>query len=158
MSDQSDTHWDSSTVSPKNKDLPKEALGAYKTARLYVRPIAAFHKCRSSIRFRSTAHRTKLLLLQSCFVKAKDGTKLAVDVMLPKDKPTNSPLPCVMFQARYAQDQLQRHACCIQARSCQCTPFVMTGSLLAMQPGVHRLHMNNPAGIQGGCNCAFLSD
>jgi len=36
MSDRSDTHW-SSTVPSKTKDLSKEALGAYKTARLYVR-------------------------------------------------------------------------------------------------------------------------
>lgn len=41
--------------------------------------------------------------MQSCHVKAGDGTKLAVDVLLPKDNPGNLPLPCVLFQARYGQ-------------------------------------------------------
>ncbi|KAL0052970.1 hypothetical protein WJX82_010541 [Trebouxia sp. C0006] len=74
MSDRSDTHWSSTVPPKKTKDLSKEALGAYKTARLY-----------------------------SCYVKATDGVKLAVDVMLPKDKPSNAPLPCVLFQARYTR-------------------------------------------------------
>ena len=39
--------------------------------------------------------------MQSCHVKAGDGTKLAVDVLLPKDNPGNAPVPCVLFQARY---------------------------------------------------------
>lgn len=32
----SDAHWDTG-VPPKSKDVSKEALGAYKTAKLYVR-------------------------------------------------------------------------------------------------------------------------
>ena len=45
---------------------------------------------------RKTVH----LCMQSCYVKARDGTKLAVDVLLPQDNPGNAPLPCVLFQAR----------------------------------------------------------
>ena len=55
------------------------------------------------------------LLMQSCYVKATDGIKLAIDVMLPKDKPSNAPLPCVLFQARYAKAHCQdRLAMCMQ--------------------------------------------
>ena len=36
MTERSDKHW-SDVVPPKSKDLSKEALGAYKTAKLYVR-------------------------------------------------------------------------------------------------------------------------
>ena len=39
MTERSDTHW-SDVVPPKSKDLSKEALGAYKTAKLYVRPVS----------------------------------------------------------------------------------------------------------------------
>ena len=35
-------------------------------------------------------------------MKAADGIKLAVDVLLPKDRSSNAPLPCVLFQARCA--------------------------------------------------------
>ena len=62
-------------------------------------------------------------LMQSCYVKATDGVKLAVDVMLPKDKPSNAPLPCVLFQARYARAQRQDLlAMCMQgcATFCDC--------------------------------------
>lgn len=38
--------------------------------------------------------------MQSCHVKARDGTKLAVDILLPQSNPGNAPLPCVLFQAR----------------------------------------------------------
>ena len=38
MSERSDTHW-SCDVGSKTKDLSKEALGEYKTAKLYVRRI-----------------------------------------------------------------------------------------------------------------------
>ena len=38
--------------------------------------------------------------MQSCHVKARDGTKLAVDILLPQNNPGNAPLPCVLFQAR----------------------------------------------------------
>ena len=62
--------------------------------------------------------------MQSCYVKATDGVKLAVDVMLPKDKPSNAPLPCVLFQARYAKAQRQDMlALCMRGCAILCVPL-----------------------------------
>ena len=47
------------------------------------------------------ACQNKCVLTQSCYVRARDGVKLAVDVMLPRDNAGNAPVPCVLFQARY---------------------------------------------------------
>ena len=40
-------------------------------------------------------------VLQSCFVECHDGTKLAVDVLLPMSYRGTHALPCVLYQARY---------------------------------------------------------
>ena len=40
------------------------------------------------------------LLLQSCYVEMQDGTKLAVDVILPKH-PKTEQIPACMIQCRY---------------------------------------------------------
>ena len=96
------------------------------------------------------------LLMQSCYVKATDGIKLAIDVMLPKDKPSNAPLPCVLFQARYAKAHCQdRLAMCMQGYAILC------GCPSAHSNRVYSktwLMIKAPAGIQEEYSCAFLSD
>ena len=78
--------------------------------------------------------------MQSCYVKATDGVKLAVDVMLPKDKPSNAPLPCVLFQARYAKAQCQdmlamcMHGC---ATLCGCPWNFCTLQLSVLEHLIH---------------------
>lgn len=97
----SDRHWDASVPS-KSQDISKEALGAYKTAKLYVRlhHICSRHMWPLCWKF-SVQNLYPFVCMQSCYVKALDGTKLAIDVLLPRSNPGNAPLPCVFFQARY---------------------------------------------------------
>lgn len=68
--------------------------------------------------------------MQSCYVKATDGVKLAIDVMLPKEKPSNAPLPCVLFQARCVEAQRQDM---LAVCACKALPL----SVVALETSAH---------------------
>ena len=94
----SDTHWNDE-IPAKSRDESNDAHEAYKTAKLYVRRFHSVHT-RILCALWATHIAQTYRYLQSCFVKAHDGTKLAVDVMLPNNNPGSAQLPCVLFQAR----------------------------------------------------------
>lgn len=98
----SDTHWNYE-IPAKSRDESNAAHEAYKTAKLYVRrfPVYVSVRVRFALWVATSAPRLhETCYMQSCFVKARDGTKLAVDIMLPSNNPGSAQSPCALFQAR----------------------------------------------------------